>query len=617
MAADVIRSHRRDAYELRNLSLGRKLLATALLCGGLTIFLMSWLGGITLVSWTASSPLISRWGDALGEVAQMYPRLFVALFATNIGSLGLLFLVSRSLFRRSALRVRVRIAVGILAVLVLAVHTALWALLPMNGAARSLAGPVGVVTDLVLLFYVAVPLWQMWIYQRWSPPGGKKQRVVIVGGGFAGLYTAMDLDRTLGHHPDLEILLIDRNNYFLFPPLLPSAATGTVESRQVTFPFRRILETTNIIFHMATVEKIDPQKRLVYTTATADSKVAREVGYDYLVLCPGSTTQTFGTPGVTENAMFMRELADAMAVRDRVIGFFEQAATLSSREAKEELLRFVIVGAGPTGIEVATELHDLIYHVLLNRYPEVDASLVDIVVVQSGDQILPGWDSGVVGLAQRQLATLRIRLILNARVAAVGPDTVVLKAGGESQTLRSRTCIWCAGVQPSPLLKHVGLTLDRSGRAAINDDLRAVGQERVFVLGDSAYLLDKKTSRPLPPLGQVAFQQGPHAARNLVRLLQGRPTQPFRYFDFGALVSVGEHYAAVRLVGINLSGFLGWLVWRALYLMKLVGISNKIRVLLDWTLDLLIERSITQIGYGTRAAVDQEAPAVPSPPAAH
>lgn len=606
MSADVLHSHRRDAYELRNLSLGRKLISTALLCGGLAIFLMSWLGGVTLVSWTATAPLISRWGDALGEVAQMYPRLFAALFATNVGSLALLFLVSRSLFRRSALRVRVRVAVSILAVLVLLVHTSLWALLPMNGLARSLAGPVGVVTDLVLLFYVAVPLWQIWIYQRWNPPGGKKHRVAIVGGGFAGLYTAMDLDSALGHHKDLEILLIDRNNYFLFPPLLPSAATGTVESRQVTFPFRRILETTNIVFHMANVEKIDPAQQLVYTTATADNRITQQVNYDYLVLCPGSTTQTFGTPGVTEHAMFMRELADAMAVRDRVIGFFEQAATMSSREAKEELLRFVIVGAGPTGIEVATELHDLIYHVLLNRYPEVDAGLIDIVLVQSGDQILPGWDSGVVALAQSQLAKLRIRLALNARVASVGEDTVVIKSGGESQQLKTRTCIWCAGVQPSPLLKSTGLVLDRSGRATIGDDLRAAGQERVFVLGDSAYLVDERTKRPLPPLGQVAFQQGPHAARNLVRLLQGKPTLPFRYFDFGALVSVGEHYAAVRLLGVNLSGFIGWLVWRALYLMKLVGTSNKIRVLLDWTLDLLIERSITQIGYGTRAAVEKE-----------
>ena len=175
--------------------------------------------------------------------------------------------------------------------------------------------------------------------------------------------------------------------------------------------------------------------------------------------------------------------------------------------------------------------------------------------------------------------------------------------------------ICCAAVETSPLLKHAGLPLERSGRAAIHDGLRAVGQERVFVLGDSAYLMYKQTSRPLPPLGQVAFQQGPHAARNLVRLLQGRQPQSFRYFDFGALVSVGEHYAAVRLLGVNLSGFLGWLVWRALYLMKLVGISNKIRVLLDWTLDLLIERSITQIGYGTRPAVEKEAPAAPVPPA--
>ena len=613
MAAVVSLARHRDAYDLRNLGLGRKLLATALLSTGVIVFLLSWLAGVTLVSWTANAPLISRWGDALAEVAQLHRRLFLTLFATNVGSLALLFLVSRSLFRRTALRVRVRAVVSALAVVVLGTHAALWALLPSSELARTLAGPVGVFTELVMLFYVAVPLWQLWIYERWKHPAGERRRIVIVGGGFAGLYTAMDLDQTLGHDPDLEILLIDRNNYFLFPPLLPSAAMGTVEARQVTFPFRRILETTNINFRMATVEKIDPAKQIVHTAALAAGQDAQTVPYDYLVLCPGSTTQTFGTAGVIENAMFMRELADALAVRDRVIGCFEQAATLTSRQAKQELLRFVIVGAGPTGIEVATELHDLIYHVLLNRYPEVEADLVDIVLVQSGDQILPGWDPGVVKLAQRQLATLRIRLCLSARVASIGKDVVVLKTGDTTQSLPANTCIWCAGVASSPLLRHAGVALDRSGRATIGDDLRATGQERVFVIGDSAYLVDSRTGRALPPLGQVAFQQGPHAARNLVRLLQGRPTLPFRYFDFGALVSVGEHYAAVRLLGVNLSGFLGWLVWRALYLMKLVGTSNKIRVFLDWTLDLLIERSLTQIGYSSRAPAEPPGASVPPP----
>lgn len=601
-SADPLPTGHRDVYELRNLSLPRKLLATTLLSAGIVLFALSWVAVITLVSWTSDIMLLTRWGDALAEVAQRHQRLFIALFAMNVGAVVMLFLVSRNLFRRTAIRVRVRKAVGILAVLVLLLHATLWALVPSSPLARALAGPVGAFTELVVLLCGLIPLWHIWVYTRWKRGQRRAQRVVIVGGGFAGLYAAMELDGALGHHAELEILLIDQNNYFLFPPLLPSAATGTVEPRQVTFPFRRILETTNIRFRKARVERIDPAQQVVHTASPEPGGSPQSLPFDYLVLSPGSATQTFNTPGVEENALFMRELADALAVRDRVIGCFEQAACQGAQASPPELLRFVIVGAGPTGIEVATELHDLIYHVLLKRYPEVDPSRIDIILVQSGDQILPGWDATVVGLAQRQLGTLRIRTLLNTRVAAVEKDVVVLKSKDESQRIGARTLIWCAGVQASPLLRSAGLALDRSGRVTVGADLRATGQERVFVLGDAAYFVDSRTGKALPPLGQVAFQQGSHTARNLVRLLQGQAPLPFRYFDFGALVSVGEHYAAVKLLGIRLSGFIGWLVWRTLYLMKLVGISNKIRILLDWTLDLLIERSITQIGYPTHAA---------------
>ena len=598
-----------DVYELRNLGLLRKLLATALLGFGLAVFALSWLAVVTLVSWNSDAHLLFRWGDALAEIAAQQKRLYPALFAMSVGSLLLLLAVSRRLFQRTAVRVRVRKAISIAAVTVLSVHSTLWALVPASALARTIAGPVGIITELLVLFYVSVPLAQLWIYPRWSASHRKRQRVVIVGGGFSGLYAAMDMDRALGHYAELEILLLDRNNYFLFPPLLPSAATGTVEPRQVTFPFRRILETTNIRFRMAQVERIDPKEQKVYHAREVSSDLAPCIDYDYLVLCPGSTTQTFGTKGVTEHAIFMRELADALAVRDRVIGNLEKMAVLPDQKARAELLRFVVVGAGPTGVEMATELHDLIYHVLLKRYPEVDPALIDIVLVQSGDQILPGWDRSVVKLAQQQLGKLRITLRLNSRVMAVEESAVVLKTGDTMQRLPASTCIWCAGVQPAPLLRNAGLALDSSGRALVAADLRAVGQERVFVLGDAAFFVDPKTKRALPPLGQVAFQQGSHTAQNLIRLLAGRSARPFRYFDFGALVSVGEHYAAVKLLGIRLSGFIGWLVWRTLYLMKLVGISNKVRVLLDWTLDLLIERSITQIGDGSRRPITDGATA--------
>jgi NADH dehydrogenase len=184
----------------------------------------------------------------------------------------------------------------------------------------------------------------------------------------------------------------------------------------------------------------------------------------------------------------------------------------------------------------------------------------------------------------------------------VGPRRLVLKTG---ERVPTRTSIWCAGVKSSELLARSGLPLDESGRVRIKPDLRVEGFDNVFALGDAAFLVDERSGRPLPPLGQVAFQQGTHAAKNLVRLLSGKPSRRFRYFNFGSLVSVGEHFAAVHLLGVKLSGFVAWVIWRTLYLAKLVGFSNKIRVMLDWSLDLLIERSISQIQTRPPAASDE------------
>jgi NADH dehydrogenase len=201
----------------------------------------------------------------------------------------------------------------------------------------------------------------------------------------------------------------------------------------------------------------------------------------------------------------------------------------------------------------------------------------------------------VVEKTTRQLAKLGVRLITNARVVEVQTHAVRLKDG---TSVEARTCIWCAGVQPSRLMGSSGLPLDKAGRAPVTDDLRVGEFPNVFVLGDAASSLNKKTGQFLPPLGQVAFQQGDHTAKNLVRLLQGQKTQPFQYFNFGSLVSVGEHYAAVNLLGIKLSGVIGWFVWRTLYLFKIIGVSNRIRIVIDWTLALFIERSITQFNAG-------------------
>ncbi len=594
----------KDNYSLKNASWKFKAGTTFWLALSIAVLIWSWFISYTVIDWYSTTLRHHRMlGEELFELAWTKIGIFGSLFALQAVSYIGLLIVSKKLLRRSTLRRRIRKATAFMATTLVVLNLLAWLTLPVSAIARSTVGPLGILTTILIVLMPLPGVWQMWFYRRWNPSSDAPKKVVVVGGGFAGLYTALGLDSALGYHSKLDLTVIDRNNFFLFPPLLPSAAVGTIEMQQVTYPFRRIFETTNITFKKGAVISINPNERRVRMHVHLNDDMAQEkpessgqdIEYDYLVLAPGSVSQTFNTKGVDENALFLRELEDTMRVRNRIIECFEAAATASDKVLQRQLLRFAIVGGGPTGVEIATEIRDLIHEVLLRRYPEVDPSWPEISVIQSGPQILPGWSEDVVKKTAKQLEKLGVRILLNTRVVEVQTHAVLLKDG---TSVDARTCLWCAGVQPSALMTSSGLPLDKTGRAVITDDLRVAEFSNVFVLGDAAACLNKETDKYLPPLGQVAFQQGDHTAKNLVRLLQGRPTKPFQYFNFGSLVSVGEHYAAVNLLGVQLSGIIGWFVWRTLYLSKIIGMSNRIRIVIDWTLDLLIERSITQFKAG-------------------
>src|SRR5262245_15514400 len=598
---------RRDAHALVNLSLSRKLLFSLGLLAGAGLFTAGVALSVLLTNWSLTLRGFLGWGSMLMKVRSYDDPWFQGIFVAHLVSLALVGGVAVQLFRKVALGRRARAAVTGVLLGLGALDILCWLFLPMLGVARALLGPVVLLLGLGLAYLVGRPLRDMWFYARWNASGrSEPYRVVIVGGGFAGLYTALEIDRRLGHHRSLEIVVVDRRNYFLFPPLLPSVATGAIETRQVTYPFRRIFEATSVVFRKETVESIDVREKVVHTRADVDEQAGachREIRYDALVLAPGSDTQTFRTPGVVEHAFFMRELGDAVSVRNHIIDCFELAAQEQSADRRAGLLRFVVVGGGPTGVELMAEIRDLIEHVLFVRYPEVNPTEVDLVLVQSAAQILPGWHPTVVQRATDQLHALEVRMLTGRKVQSVGEFAVALDGG---ETLSTRTTIWCAGVKPAGLLGSVDLPKHPSGRVPVGEDLRVPGHSEVFVLGDAS--LCQHDGKALPPLGQVAFQQGTHTGRNLARLIRGEPLQPFRYFNYGALVSVGEHFAAVDLLGVRMSGALAWFVWRSLYLTKLVGFGNKVRVVLDWTLDLLVERSISQISASRQdlraAAVD-------------
>jgi NADH dehydrogenase len=584
-----------DAYQLTNLPLPVRLAASAGLLFGLMLFWSGWLVSIFAIDWDVTLLSILGWGDRLMGLPHAAYRV---LFAGHALSLSLVLSLAYALFRRSPLPRLTRRALFGLTGFLSVIDLVCWALVPVSDVAQALLGTVVMLLTGCLLYLVASPLGSMWTRASWKSAPEAPVRVVVVGGGFAGLYATLGLDKRLGYHQRLELTVIDRKNYFLFPPLLPSVAVGAIETRQVTYPFRRLFEATNVRFKKETVESIDCERRLIRSRVDIDEDASTgeltvrydETPYDYLVLAPGSTTNTFRTEGV-EHAFMMRELSDAVALRNHVIDCFETAARERDPNLVAKMLRFVIVGAGPTGVEVASEIRDLVDHFLIRHYPEIDTGRVEVVVIDPGNRILNGWNERVANHAAAQLAALGVRVHQGGRVKKLGPDWVALADGTRFET---RTCVWCAGVSPSALLTQCGLTLNQSGRVEVEPDCRAKGQDRIFVLGDSAHF-PGVDGRALPPLGQVAFQQGSHTADNLVRLLTGKPSRPFRYFNFGQLVSVGHHFAAVQLLGVRLTGFVAWLVWRTLYLGKLVGFGNKLRVMLDWTLDLFIERSTSQL----------------------
>ena len=591
---------RLDNIRLPNLSLRRKVLSTALISVGLLLYIISWIYVVRVLTNRDAKVLFGgNLGASLGMLEAMNALGYWQLFFLHAGSLIALLIPTYLLFRETSFNRRFRMVIVGLTLLLVVFDLSLWLLAPYAPMRNIYVGSIGLITTIPLALFTITPLFQMWWYKRWKSPTGRPVRIVIVGGGFAGLYTALGLNKTLGYSHDLEITLLDKRNYFLFPPLLPSAAAGTIETRQVSFPFRRIFETTNIVFRKVSVSEVDPHAQIVRgvievsTDPVTWERIERETiqPYDYLVFAPGSSTETFNVSGVERYAFFMRELNDAVILRNHVIDCFERAAVLSDIDAQREMLSFVIVGAGPTGIETASELYDLIENILLKRYPEIDRAIPTVMIAQSGDTILPDWDPSLVAMAQAQLQKMGITVHLGTRVSEVGPHFV--RSG--TMRIQTRTVVWTAGVKPSPLAMRSGLTLHSCGRIEVREDCRAKDYETIFVLGDVAHYVDPRTKEVLPPLGQVAFQQGTHTAKNLVRLLSGKGTKPFRYFNFGGLVSVGEHFAAVNLLGVKLSGFIGWFVWRTLYLSKLVGFGNKVRVVLDWTLDLILERSIAQI----------------------
>ncbi|HEX2360518.1 MAG TPA: FAD-dependent oxidoreductase, partial [Jiangellaceae bacterium] len=413
--------------------------------------------------------------------------------------------------------------------------------------------------------------------------------MVIVGGGFGGVFTAKHLRRRAGG--DVHIELISRNNFFVFQPLLPEVAGGNIHPADAVSPLRLFLSGVSV--RVAEVRKIDVASKTVHVTADRDREIT-VVPYDQLVVALGQVVDLSRTPGLADRALVMKDVLDAFQIRNQVLGCLEDADTAADPRRKRRLLTFVVVGGGFTGVETLGEMQELIRK-SLRHYPRIRPDEVRTVLIQHGPRILPELSEHLADYAADVLRRRGIEIMLNTGVDKVTP-TGVETAGGLA--IDAETIVAAIGNAPSPLMRSLSVPLDH-GRIVVDRWLRVEGVDDVWALGDNAHIplgdpIDANTAYA-PPLAQFAFREAKVLADNIAAHLDGRPMTAFEYRSLGTMAALGGRTGVADILGVRITGFLAWAAWRLFYLSLLPGLSTRVRVAVDWVLDVFVSRSIVEI----------------------
>jgi NADH:ubiquinone reductase (H+-translocating) len=391
--------------------------------------------------------------------------------------------------------------------------------------------------------------------------------VVVIGGGFGGLYAA----KALRDGP-VRVTVFDRRNHHVFQPLLYQVATASLSPADIAYPIRAILRRQqNTRVMLANVDGIDLDASLV-------RHGDKQVSYDYLVLAPGAETSYFGHDEWRDMASGLKTLDDALEMRRRVFFAFEAAELETDERRRRALLTFVVIGGGPTGVELAGALGEIAHQTLAREFRSIDPTTTRICLVEAGDRVLATFPERLSRRAARDLQQLGVEVLTGSMVTGVAPDKVVLSNG----EIESETILWAAGVSGSPLVETLGVPLQRGRRVEVNADLSLPGHPEVFVVGDAAYCL-QPDGAPYPGLAPVAIQQGTTAARNVLRAIRGEPAEQFRYVDRGTMATIGKRRAVAVLRGRQLTGTLAWLSWVFVHILMLIGFRNRVIVMMQWT----------------------------------
>jgi NADH dehydrogenase len=411
-------------------------------------------------------------------------------------------------------------------------------------------------------------------------------RIVILGGGFAGITTARQLGRVTRRNPAIDVHLVNNENYFVFQPLLPEVVSCNIEPGHVLSPIRQLCP--GVQFHCAGVRQVDRQRKTVTLVGT-DERRSMLLEYDHLVWCLGLVMDLSRVPGMAEHAFPMKTLGDAFRVRNHVLGRLEEADQEPDGAVRDRMLTVVTVGGGFSGVETMAAVNDMIRSVL-KYYPNAAAGKRRMVLVHAGDRVLPELDGDAAGFAQAKLRERGVEVLLNRIVTEATEDGVTLSDGS---TISAGTVICTVGNVPHPLVSKTGFPATR-GRVIVDEMLRVQGEEHCWAVGDAALVPDSRGGF-CPTTAQYAMREGVLCADNILATIENRPLHAFQFRGLGQLTMVGRHAGAGKVFGLKLSGFIPWYLWRSVYLAKMPGLRSKVRIAMDWTLELLFPQDITMI----------------------
>jgi NADH dehydrogenase len=418
-------------------------------------------------------------------------------------------------------------------------------------------------------------------------------RIVILGGGFAGVTTAIELAKECAGVLPVHITLVSERNFFLFTPMLAEAATGAVETRHVLHPIRPLCGAWGVEFGEMSVEAIDLQRRKLVARHSR-SPVRQEVQYDRLVIALGARPNVAVAPGAAEHALTFKGAGDAVRIRNHVIDLFEAAALTDDPWARRRLLTFVVVGAGHAGTELMAALEELTRGILIRHYPSIPREAIRLVLV--GSAILPQTATNLAAYTKEQLLGRGIELE-TGRAAQVSAQGLTLQDG---QLIPSQCVIWTAGNRVNGVVADLPLPKTRDARLKVNEFFEVEGAPGVYALGDNAAQIDPHTDELYPATAQVALRQGRSLAAQLAAALSGRRRRPFKFRLLGEMVPLSRRTAVADLRGLKLTGFPAWFLWKTVYMLKLPTLALRLRVVLDWTVELFFERDVSEL------AVDQD-----------